>query len=136
MKYIISSAKIIQSSESKSITKQNSKHFHKYTVCSIYTVLVHHGFFLLPATFQTYCPNLPSLAGCRTWCPTDLQDLCCKALINKNKINTWVISSIIAAGRLVFRGNTTSTYFFNFVFSICSDRICERGLIALPIVCI
>jgi len=24
-----------------------------------------------------------SLAGCRTWCPTDLQQLCCKALINK-----------------------------------------------------
>ena len=23
------------------------------------------------------------LAGCRTWCPTDLQHLCCKALINK-----------------------------------------------------
>ena len=41
-----------------------------------------YGFFLLSATFQTYCPNLPSLAGCRTWCPTDLQHLCCKALIN------------------------------------------------------
>ena len=24
-----------------------------------------------------------SLACCRTWCPTDLQHLCCKALINK-----------------------------------------------------
>ena len=49
-------------------------------------VLVHHGFFLLSATFQTYSPNLTSLAGCRTWCPTDLQHLCCKALVN-NKIN-------------------------------------------------
>jgi len=50
---------------------------------------VHHGFFLLSATFQTYCPNLTSLTGCRTWCPTDLQHLCCKALINKiNKIRT------------------------------------------------
>jgi len=29
--------------------------------------------------------KLPSLAGCRTWCPTDLQHLCCKALINKLK---------------------------------------------------
>ena len=28
--------------------------------------------------------NSTSLAGCRTWCPTDLQHLCCKALINKN----------------------------------------------------
>jgi len=27
--------------------------------------------------------NLTSLAGCRTWCPTDLQLLCCKALINQ-----------------------------------------------------
>jgi len=36
--------------------------------------------FFLSATFQTYCPNLTSLAG---WCPTDLQHLCCKALINK-----------------------------------------------------
>ena len=26
---------------------------------------------------------ITSLAGCRTWCPTDLQHLCCKALINK-----------------------------------------------------
>ena len=23
------------------------------------------------------------LAGCRTWCPTNLQHLCCEALINK-----------------------------------------------------
>ena len=46
--------------------------------------------FLLSATFQTYCPNLPSLAGCRTWCPTDLQHLCCKVLINKIKwVNYW-----------------------------------------------
>ena len=30
--------------------------------------------------------NSTSLAGCRTWCPTDLQHLCCKVLINKNKI--------------------------------------------------
>ena len=27
--------------------------------------------------------NSTSLAGCRTWCPTDLQHLCCKVLINK-----------------------------------------------------
>jgi len=27
--------------------------------------------------------NLTSLAGCMTWCPTDLQNLCCKALIKK-----------------------------------------------------
>ena len=41
--------------------------------CRFEAVLVHHGFFLLSATFQTYCPSLTSLAGCRTWCPTDLQ---------------------------------------------------------------
>ena len=44
--------------------------------------ILYHG---VIATFQTYCPNLTSLAGCRTWCPTDLQHLCCKALINKIK---------------------------------------------------
>ena len=27
--------------------------------------------------------NSMSLASCRTWCPTDLQHFCCKALINK-----------------------------------------------------
>ena len=27
-----------------------------------------------------------SLVGCRSWCPTDLQHLCCKAIINKNKL--------------------------------------------------
>ena len=27
--------------------------------------------------------NSMSLAGCRAWCPTDFQHLCCKALINK-----------------------------------------------------
>ena len=38
-------------------------------------------FFLLPATFQTFCPKFSlfssvSLAGCKTWCPTDLQHFC------------------------------------------------------------
>ena len=56
---------------------------HKSDGCRFEAVFMHYGFFILSATFQTYCPNLTSLAGCRTWCPTDLQHLCCKALINK-----------------------------------------------------
>ena len=51
--------------------------------CRFEAVLVHHGCFLLSATFQAYCLNSTSLAGCRIWYPTDLQHLCCKALINK-----------------------------------------------------
>ena len=37
--------------------------------------MVHH------ATFQTYFPEL--YRPYRTWCPTDLQHLCCRALINE-----------------------------------------------------
>ena len=51
-------------------------------------------FFLLSATFQTYCPNLTSLAGCRTRCPTD-QHLCCKALINLKKIKHASVGSAL-----------------------------------------
>ena len=42
-------------------------------------------FFSCLQLFKHTVPNLTSLAGCRTWCPTDLQYLymCCKALINK-----------------------------------------------------
>ena len=46
-------------------------------------------FFSCQQLFKHTVLNLTSLAGCRTWCPTDLQpgstnlqQLCCKALIN------------------------------------------------------
>ena len=40
-------------------------------------------FFSCLQLFQHTVLNSTSLAGCRTWCPTDLQHLCCKVLINK-----------------------------------------------------
>jgi len=49
------------------------------------SVVIQGEIVFLSATFQTYYANLTSIAGCRTWCPTDLQHLCCKALINKIK---------------------------------------------------
>jgi len=61
---------------------------HKSDGCRFEAVLV-QWIFLLSATFQTYCPNLTSLAGSKTWCPSDLWYLRCKALINKNK---WISS--------------------------------------------
>ena len=39
-------------------------------------------FFSCLQLFKHTVLNLTSLVGCRTWCPTDLQHLCCKALIN------------------------------------------------------
>ena len=51
-------------------------------------------FFSCLQLFKHTVQSSTSLAGCRTWCPTDLQHLCCKALMNKNKnINFWVPQS-------------------------------------------
>ena len=38
-------------------------------------------FFSSLQLFKHTVQSSTSLAGCRTWCPTDLQHLCCKALI-------------------------------------------------------
>ena len=40
-------------------------------------------FFSCLKLFKHTVLNSMSLAGCRTWCSTDLQHLCCKALVNK-----------------------------------------------------
>ena len=40
-------------------------------------------FFSCLKLFKHTVQSLTSLVGCRTWCPTDLQHLCCKALIKK-----------------------------------------------------
>ena len=45
-------------------------------------------FFSCLQLFKHTVLNLTSLAGGRTWCPIDLQHLCCKALINKESIAT------------------------------------------------
>jgi len=42
-------------------------------------------FFSCLQLFKHTVQSSTSLAGCRTWCPTDLQPLSCKALINKIK---------------------------------------------------
>ena len=39
---------------------------------------MHHGFFSCLQLFKCTVLNSMSLAGCRTWCPPDLQHLCCK----------------------------------------------------------
>ena len=51
--------------------------------CSFEAILVHHGFFFLSETFKHTALNSTSLLGYRTRCPTDLQHLCSKVLINK-----------------------------------------------------
>jgi len=60
--------------------------------CRFEAVLVHHGFFSCLQLFKHTVLNSISLAGCRTWCPTDQ---CCKALINRLGQNSQTLIIIL-----------------------------------------